>query len=163
MLQRTKTYTRQDQAAQLARRLRGDFQAIHRLYGCRTANYMDDLAHDIELGIEYDCIRSFKIYLRHSLTQIVIEAYTYDVTSGSDADASLHSGRFNYNEQLANAIFEPFITLSDPKIWGDLKRDGRLKIDWVLSADTENLASLFSANDGAYVAGDLAITRKKYG
>ncbi len=86
MATRTHTETRTDHAARVARKILGDLQAIHRHYKCRDKDYMHKLAHDIEKGLEHNCLDDFEFCLYEQSTDKLLEVYKYFVNEDGDVD-----------------------------------------------------------------------------
>lgn len=158
----TRTESRTDNAARVARKILGDLQSLLRLYDCSNETEIQNYAHDIQLGLEHSCISSFRFYISSKINGYLLEAYEYTVNeNGEIADASATSGRHSYNEKLLNSKLDVNISLKDRDKWEELKKTGKTKISWTPGGG-KDLSNMSSQNDGAYKSGALGVSRTAY-
>ena len=146
-------------AAKLARRLRGDLQALHRLYEVSTESYLGDLAHDIEVALANECIARLRLGLVDA-AGVLREVYDYEVSNSGDLVPAPHSGRFEFNSGLQGSSLTFRLTPSRRPAWEQLKKDGRLRIGWTTASDLDT-SGMGTSDDGAYTAGNLALIRRR--
>lgn len=156
----TDTTSRIYHAVRVARRVKGDLQALDRLYGCTTQSEIEALENDLMLGMALDCLGSFTFYLRDKWTGSVKAAYQYSVDDGS-FEPSSHSGRFVFDEALKGAELSVTVWPSKRTDWENLKARGKLKISWTPSAGYA-LSHLTAASDGGYSSGLVGVSRTTY-
>ena len=152
-----KVMARAEAAAKLSRRLLGDLRAINRVYGLWKKAWMENICADIQQGVERGCIERIDVNL-FDRTDKHIGSYSYLVTEGGRLSASPHSGRIKQNPKLVGGRGRLMITISDDEVWEQLE----LRLPWP-SGKGPDLEALGGVDDGAYVAGSLALARKKYG
>ena len=153
----TVVQSRADAAAKIVRKFRGDMQSANRMYEFWPVPRMLGICHDIELGIAHNCISHVDLNFYDSKREHV-ESYRYKVCGSAGLVASGHSGRIDYNPRIAGGQGQVLVHPSDYAIWRSLKR----KREWS-SGTGPDLDALVGIDDGAYVAGQLGLTRKKYG
>lgn len=158
----TRSESRTDNAARVARKILGDLQSLVRLYDCSSETEIQNYAHDIQLGLEHSCISNFKFYISSKVNGYLLEAYEYTINeNGEIEDANATSGRHSYNEKLLNSKLDINISLKNREKWEELKKSGRTKISWV-SGDGKDLSGMTSQSDGAYKSGALGVSRTAY-
>ena len=163
-MQRTMTAQRTDttQAARyVSSRVLGDLLSIHEKFHMDAEWRMRELAHDVEVGLAYDCLSELRLFLYSPRSNQPIRVYIYErVASGSFAH-SPHSGRIARSSELIGGRIEYEVGLRDRSIWEDLKRRNQLHLPWG-PCSGKSIAGMSAAADGGYASGGLGFSRTMY-
>lgn len=160
-MQHTATAQRTDTAAaahRVARRVHGDLLAIHERFDMETESNLANLAHDVQVGLEHDCISQLKLFLYQKGATAPTRAYVYDRAAPGSFAPSSHSGNIERNTSLVGGELKYEIFLRDREIWEKLKKDGKLRISWS-PCEGRSTAGMKSRIDGGYTSGEIGLSR----
>ena len=160
-MQRTTTAERTNTgvaARRVGRRVRGDLLAIHERFDMRTAKHLEDLAHDIQVGLEHDCISEFKLFLYKKGASEPTRAYTYRRTAPGSFAPSEHSGNIARNSSLVGGRLDYEVWPRSGGKWDQLKKAGKLRIGWS-PCTGRSTAGMTSAADGGHASGQIGFAR----
>ena len=145
-------------ARRVAHRVLGDLLSIHEKFRMNTEAGMRNLAHDIEIGLAYDCLNSLSLFLYPSGGHLPHRVYVYRRVAAGSFSASPHSGRIGRDSLLVGGPFEYEVTLRDRETWNWLKQSALLRIPWT-ACHGRPTAGMSAHNDGGYTSGELAFSR----
>lgn len=152
-----RTNTTQD-ARYLARRVLGDLLSIHEKFDIGTVRRMRDLAHDLEIGLDYGCVTTFRIFLYPQGESVPSHCYHYERASVGVFQERTHSGGITRAPSLRHGWHRCEIRLSAPDVWYDLRQRGALRLPWS-SCVGISTAGMTSSTDGGYASGALGVSR----
>lgn len=163
-MQRTMVVQRTD-TAQDARyvtsRFLGDLLSIHEKFGMSTVAKLQDLAHDIELGLTHDCLSELRLYLTAVGADEPSRVYVYERVAAGSFAPSAHSGRIERSRALTGGSLEVEISLRNKEIWARLEQTGQLRRSWQPCNGRSTTGMTAKAN-GGYASGELSLARTMY-
>ena len=160
----TRTASRTDttQAARyVSDRVLGDLRSIHENFDIGTLGEMNDLAHDVRVGLTHDCLAELRLFLYAPSALQHTRSYVYKRVAVGSFGPSSHSGRIERSPQLVGGSIKYEVTPRDQKTWNWLKDDGRLRISW-RSCIGRSLSGMRARADGGYAKSDLGLSRTVY-
>lgn len=161
-MQRTVTAQRTDTAAaarRIGRRVRGDLLAIHERFDMETAAHLEDLAHDVQVGLEYDCISKLKLFLYRKGASEPTRAYIYRRAAPGSFAPSAHSGNIARNSSLVGGRLQYEVSLRNRPKWEQLKKAGKLRIKWS-PCPGRSTAGMTATADGGHASGQIGFSRE---
>lgn len=159
-MQRTTTIPRTDtaQAARyVANRILGDLLAIREKFGVSTDREVRDLAHDVEVGLQYDCLNRLSLFLYPKGWTRPHTAYLYDRVAPGSFSPSPHSGRIARCSILVGGYLHFEVSLRDASVWEQLKVRS-LKIAWSPCVG-QSTNGMSAKSNGGYASGDIGFSR----
>lgn len=163
-MQRTTAFQRTDTtqaAGYVSRRVLGDLSSIHEKFGMSTGSELNDLAHDLEVGLARDCLSELRLFLYQPSASQPSRAYTYRRTAVGSFSPSNHSGRIQRSTELVGGWLEYEVTLRDENTWDSLRSEGQLRLNWQ-PCNRRSLSGMTAKADGGYVSGELGLSRTMY-
>ena len=163
-MQRTMVAQRTD-TAQAVRyvtsRILGDLLSIHEKFGMSTVAELQDLAHDLELGLTHDCLSELRLYLAAAGADEPSRVYVYERVAAGSFAPSAHSGRIERSRELLDGRLEYQVSLRDRETWEHLKHTDQLRIRW-LPCKRRSTSGMTERADGGYASGELSLARTMY-
>lgn len=159
-IQRTET----DLAAlKVARRVEGDLLSILEKLDMSSATDINDLVHDLRIGIAEDCIETLNVFLyeKGAGYHDARRAYAYRRVDRGNFTESAHSGRIAWDSALAGGRIEFQVWPRDRASWESLKASGKLRINWTPCKD-RSTAGMTASADGGYGSGSIGLSRTCY-
>lgn len=156
----SQTDTTQD-ARYVSARVRGDLRSIHEKFRMGTWSELEDLAHDVQVGLEYDCLSELWLFLYAPGNLLPGRAYQYQRAAPGSFGPSKHSGRIERSRELEGGRFEYQVILRNREMWEWLKSQDQLRIPWRPSP-RRSADGMTASADGGYSKGDLAVSRTVY-
>ena len=148
-------------ARYVSRRVLGDLLSINEKFEMGTETTMRKLAHDVEVGLAYDCLSELRLFLYSLWSNQPIRVYIYErVASGSFAP-SPHSGRVARSSELIGGRIEYEVGLRNRPKWEYLKRNHQLRLSWS-PCTGQSTAGMIATADGGYASGELGFSRTMY-
>ena len=163
-MQRTATVQRTDttQAARyVSSRVLGDLLSIHEKFHMDTERRMKALAHDMEVGLIYDCLSELRLFLYSQWSTQPIRVYIYERVARGSFAPSPHSGRIARSSELIGGRIEYEVGLRDRSMWEALKSRHQLRLPWS-SCSGRSTVGMSAAADGGYASGELGFSRTMY-
>lgn len=165
-MQRTAALQRADTTQAVCyvnRRVLGDLSSIHEKFGMSTVSELNDLAHDLEVGLACDCLSELRLFLYRPGAYQPSRVYIYRRTAIGSFSPSNHSGRIQRSAELAGGRLEYEVRLRDENAdaWDSLREEGRLRIPWQ-PCNGRSLSGMTAKADGGYASGELGLSRTMY-
>ena len=163
-MQRTMTAPRTGtiQAARyVSRRVLGDLLSIHEKFHMDTERRMRALAHDVEVGLAYDCLSALRLFLYPFGSNQLNRAYIYERVAAGSFASSPHSGRIARSSELIGGRIEYEVGLRDRLTWEALKLHDQLHLPWS-ACKGQSIAGMTATADGGYASGELGFSRTMY-
>lgn len=160
-MQRTATRQRTDTTEAVRyvqNRVLGDLLAINEKFELRSEQDMRDLAHDVGLGLFYDCLESLRLFLYRSRWYEPHRAYVYYRSAPGSFDSSPHSGRIAWDGDLVGGRLEFEVYPRNQALWESLKQKGLLCINWG-PCSGRSTQGMTARADGGYASGDIGFSR----
>ena len=162
MLTRTISQTDTTQAARyVGTRVLGDLLSIHEKFGMGNWRELEDLVHDVQVGLEYDCLAELWLFLYPPWASQPGRVYEYKRTEPGHFAASRHSGRIERSRDLEGGRIGYQVVLHNRDMWERLKATGRLRLHWVQSTGL-SVAGMTARADGGYARAHLGLSRTVY-
>ena len=124
-----------------------------------TERNLADLAHDVQVGLEYDCISQLKLFLYQKGADKPARAYIYARAAPGSFAPSSHSGNIERNTSLVGGELKYEVFLRNRETWEKLKKAGRLRIAWS-PCEGRSTAGMNSKVDGGYASGEIGFLRQ---
>ena len=161
-MQRTRARSETDitQAARrVSNRVRGDLLSIHEKFRMSTQQELLKLAHDICIGLEYDCLESLLLFLYPPGWSAPLTAYEYCRAAPGSFGQSRHSGRIERCSRLVGGALRYEVRPRCRDTWDALKP--RFRIGWTPCNGT-TMQGMAASPDGGYASGNLGLSRTRY-
>ena len=157
----TRTASRTD-TAQAARyvsaRILGDLRSIHEKFSMGSLEELNDLAHDVQVGLTHDCLAELRLFLYPPGVLHHTRAYIYERVAAGSFAASPHSGRIERSSSLVGGRIDYEVKLRDMTTWESLKSQGLLRVPW-RPCTGRSTSGMTARADGGYAKGDVALAR----
>lgn len=159
---RTVSQTDTTQAARyVSARILGDLLSIHEKLGMGTLSEMKELVHDVQIGLEYDCLTELLLILFRPTNSQPGRVYQYKRAAPGSFAPSPHSGRIERSREFEGGRIEYQVILRDWAMWERLQASGYLRIRWRLGVG-RSIAGMTAKADGGYAKADLGVSRIVY-
>ena len=157
-MQRTMTAARTDAAAArfVSSRVLGDLLSIREKFSMSSDREVRDLAHDIELGLAWDCLNALNLFLYPPGWRLPHTAYIYRRVAPGSFEVSPHSGRIARCTILVGGTLKFEVSLRHRDVWETLKP--QLRISWS-PCTAQSTANMSAKADGGYASGELGFAR----
>lgn len=159
---RTDSRTDTSQAARfVGTRVLGDLQSIHEKFAMGPLERLEDLAHDVQVGLANDCLTELRLFLYPPFASQYTRAYVYQRVAVGSFAPSARSGRIERSPELVGGRVGFEVTLRDVATWERLQNQGQLRISWY-SCTGRSTSGMTERSDGGYARGDLGLSRTVY-
>lgn len=157
-LLRERSRTEED-ALCVGRRILGDLLSIHGKFGIETEAHMRALAHDVSLGLVFDCLNKLSVFLYAAYCSTPAAAYIYSRVAPGSFEASPHSGRIQRDSRLIGGWMKTEISIRHWESWNALA--GVVKLPWS-SCLPQSTAGMVSSQSGGYASGNVGMSRTHF-
>ena len=154
---RARTSTR-EAVRYVANRILGDLLAIHEKFRVPSESLLRSLAHDVSVGLYYDCLESLHLFLYRDGSPVPRRAYVYRRVAPSSFEHSPHSGRIASDPSLVDGRLDFEVQLRDSAVWDDLQKEGSFRIAWGPCIG-QSTAGMYVRADGGYASGSVGLSR----
>lgn len=154
----TQTYTRTD-----IRKVFEQFQADLQMLALRTQamelDFADKFTHDIRLMAQEECLNYVHVQLC-DFNGHKVRAHRYSVENGILSDSQRPGG--NGWPCLPNGTLHVIVIYSDEQKLENLKRSGKLKIDWVPSSLSTDYSGMKNDSSRLYSSNSYGLRRDTF-